>query len=120
MKRHAEFTTKPTEGVEITWRIDYAWSRPIPATYYSPAEGGLELDGEPWPVAVTWYPYEAPHLSVGDISEGSILALWLIHRYGLPPVDDWYAAIDEDWRTKHDEDQELRAEARDRTLRGDR
>lgn len=52
---HAELVTYTLdELVEMTWKVPYIWSPPVPASRvergYSlgqPAEGGLELDGDP-------------------------------------------------------------------------
>jgi len=96
--------TTPDDHLEITWEIPFAWGRPRPATYHDPPEGGSEIDGDPWPTAVTFYGgYDDP-LTIGGIQEGSILALMIQAKYPLSE-DDALAAIDryiegavEEWR----------------------
>jgi len=88
-----EIVNEPSEGVEITWEGTYAWSTPRTATYLSPAEGGIELDEEPRPVTVTYYPHEGEELTIDRIQYGSIMHHLLVAKHGLPPEDDqWEAA----------------------------
>ena len=85
--------TTPDDHLEITWEIPFAWGRPRPATYYDPPEGGSEIDGDPYPSAVVFYPEEGEPLVITNIQEGSILALQIQKKYPLSE-DDALAAID--------------------------
>jgi hypothetical protein len=86
---------EPSEGVLIDWEGTYAWSTPREATYFEPAEGGLELDEDPRPIAVTYQPHEGEEFSIDDIQFGSILHHLLVAKYGLPSDgDQWEAAGD--------------------------
>jgi hypothetical protein len=96
MTYHAEIVTEPVDGVEITWEVPYSWSRPRPATYLDPPEGGVELDGDPRPVCVTYYPEEGDELTIDHIEEGSILDILLVAKYGTPDDGVCWDAANED------------------------
>ena len=91
-----ELVTKPTDGVEITWELTYWYSPVRPATLYDPPEGGIETDGDPRPIAVTYYPIEGDELSFKNIQEGSILDHLLVGKYGTPSDDDCFYAANGD------------------------
>lgn len=104
MTYFAKLVTEPADGVEITWEVPYSWSTPRPATYLDPPEGGLELDGDPRPVCVTYYPAEGEELTIDGIQGGSILDHLLVGKYGTPSDEAcWDAAGEahqnevEDW-----------------------
>jgi len=88
---YATLVTEPVYGVEITWEVLYYWSKPTPATYLDPPEGGLELDGTR-PIEVTWCPMDGESLTIGGIQEGSILDLLLTGKYGPTENECWEAA----------------------------
>jgi len=98
MNYEAECVTTHERGqgeVEITWVVPYSWSKPVPATYWSPAEGGAELDGEVYPCEVTYYPSLGEPFTIDRIQEGSLLALHLMGEYGIPSQDDMCDAVNE-------------------------
>ena len=92
----ATLVTEPGDGVEITWEIPYSWTRPQPATYLDPPEGGVEIDGDPRPVEVTYYPAEGDELTIGNIGEGSMLDILLVNKYGTPHESYLWEAAEED------------------------
>ena len=92
MTHYAEFIEEKN-GVEITWRTRYEWSTLRPATHESPAEGGLELDGDPFPVTVSYYPRMGiEQLTIDNIQEGSILGILLTERHDTPHEDNFWEA----------------------------
>jgi len=93
----AELVTTPQDGVELTWEVGYYWSKPIPATYLDPPEGGLELEpGHLRIVEVTYYPAEGEDFTIRGIQEGSILDILLSERYGTPSDEACEEAAAED------------------------
>jgi len=83
---YATLATEPVDGVEIVWEVPYSWSRPRPATYLDPAEGGLELDGDPQVVKVTDDGVEILDEEYTEI---------LVRLCGIPSEDQcWEAASD--------------------------
>jgi len=89
----ATMVTHPNEWIEIEWDVHFSWSRPIPATYLDPPEGGTELDYAT-PTSVTFYPPEGEPYCIDHIQEGSMLALMVEAEY-YPSDEDCYAACDE-------------------------
>jgi len=79
-----EIVTTPIEGVEITWCVPFDWTPPTTGTYDTPPEGGLELDGDPHPVCVTYYPIGMEEYTIDHIDKGSILGILLVEKYGTP------------------------------------
>jgi len=85
--------THPADGVEITWAVEFNFSRIIPATRHAPEEGGIEIDGS-YPIDVTLYPSEGEEVCIEDIQEGSILALLIEAKYPISGDDEFDAAND--------------------------
>lgn len=68
--------------IEISWFVPYFWSKVTPATRDDPEEGGLELDGDPWPVSVTFYGNLSDNsLTIGGIEVGSYLEITIMERF---------------------------------------
>ncbi len=91
-----ELITKPSEGVEITWEFTYYHSPVRPATYLDPPEGGIEIESDTHPIAVTYYPADGEELTIEKIQEGSILDHLLVGKYGTPSDDECFVAASDD------------------------
>lgn len=111
MTRTVEIVTTPVDGVEITWSLEYSWSKPVPATYLDPPEGGAEIEGEPEPIAVTYYPEQGEPFSIDNIQPGSILNHLLGKKYKAPHDGECWDAINEDLGNEDDADDAARESA---------
>lgn len=104
--------------VEVTWEVPLYWTPPRPATYLDPPEGGIELDGEPHPIAVTYYPELGDDYTIEGIQEGSILDILLSGKYPPPDEDECYREGGEYLQGEEEAAQEAAAEARLARMRG--
>lgn len=114
---HAEvFTYHADELVEITWAVPYSWSKPRPATYLDPPEGGLELDGDPYPTELVVFDDDG---SEAYRIRGDELDLFDLAQLigGIDDTEMWEAAADHQ-NGEMEYAQECAAEARMEQLRG--
>lgn len=95
--RTATLVTRHNDGaVEIVWAIRYNYEPVTPATWHAPAEGGVELEGHPWPIEVNYAPHLGEEFSITGLGEGCILGILLTERWGLPDLADQYEACEGD------------------------
>lgn len=87
-----QLTTNPTDGLEITWEVEYVVSPLIAATHEQPAEGGIDIDSDPTPVAIIHYPDQGDSRTE-DVRNNPTKQGVIAHLFPAPSDEDcWEAA----------------------------
>ena len=104
--------------VTVTWECPCSWSPYRRGDYYNPPEGGMEIDGDPRPVSVVYYPSSGGDFTVNNIELGSIADILISREYGPPCDGDILNEASEYLQSQIEAAKEAAIEAREERMRG--
>jgi hypothetical protein len=91
-----------TEWCEVTWAVEYEWTKPVPATYLDPPEGGMEITSDPEPIFVTFYFDEHDEIDI-NLSEYPDFAATIAREWREPSFDECLNEAELDMEMRFDD-----------------